>query len=101
MLNWIDQAKSTPFFSVYMPIAGHHPYETPQAGPFAEKEEIDRYRNALHYTDEAVGELISGIKSRGLMDQTLLVIFGDHGEAFGQDDGNFGHTHSIWEENVG
>jgi arylsulfatase A-like enzyme len=27
-------------------------------------------------------------------------VFGDHGEAFGQHDGNFGHTFQIYEENV-
>jgi arylsulfatase A-like enzyme len=28
------------------------------------------------------------------------MVFGDHGEAFGQHGGNFGHTLAIWEENV-
>jgi len=28
------------------------------------------------------------------------VIFGDHGEAFGQHDGNYGHTFQIFDENV-
>jgi hypothetical protein len=100
ILAWIDQGKSRSFFAVYMPIAGHHPYDTPTAGPFAERDEIDRYRNALRYADESVAQLIAGLKSRGLLDQTVLILFGDHGEAFGQHDGNFGHTNFIWEENV-
>jgi arylsulfatase A-like enzyme len=102
VLRWIDEdgAQRRPFFAVYMPIAGHHPYETPTAGPFAEKEEVDRYRNALHYADSAVKELVSGLESRGLLEETVLVLFGDHGEAFAQHDGNFGHTNFIFEENV-
>lgn len=100
VLTWIDHEKNRPFLAVYMPIAGHHPYETPTAGPFGETNEIDRYRNALHYADSAVAELLAGLRSRGLSDDTLLIIFGDHGEAFAQHDGNFGHTNFIYEENL-
>ena len=61
---------------------------------------MDRYRNALHYADESLGELIDGLRSRRLYERTLFVITGDHGEAFGQHDGNFGHTLFLYEENV-
>src|SRR4029079_19293308 len=37
---------------------------------------------------------------RRLLDHTLFVIFGDHGEAFGEHPGNFAHTLFIHEENV-
>jgi phosphoglycerol transferase MdoB-like AlkP superfamily enzyme len=101
VLQWIDNGpKNQPFLAVYMPIAGHHPYETTTAGPFPEKEEIDRYRSALHEGDQALAQLITGLKSRNLFDQTILIFFGDHGEAFGQHDGNFGHTNFVYEENV-
>jgi hypothetical protein len=101
-LNWIDQdeSKSKPFLAIYMPIAGHHPYETPSPGPFPEQSESDRYRNALHYADQSVAELIEGLRARGLERGTVLIIFGDHGEAFGQHDGNFGHTNFIYQENL-
>ena len=83
-----------------MPIAGHHPYLTPKRGPFPEEEDIDRYRNALHYSDEALGQLLEGLRKRDLERKTLFVITGDHGEAFGQHPGNFGHTLFLYEENV-
>jgi len=97
-LNWIDQDKTKPFFAVYMPIAGHHPYDTPTSGPYPENDEINRYRNALHYADASVAELITGLRARER--GTFLLIFGDHGEAFGQHNGNFGHTNFIYEENL-
>jgi arylsulfatase A-like enzyme len=40
------------------------------------------------------------LRQRGLLEKTLLVIFGDHGEAFGQHPGNYGHTLFIHDENV-
>ncbi|HEV8291288.1 MAG TPA: sulfatase, partial [Tepidisphaeraceae bacterium] len=99
-LNWIDQDRSKPFFAVYMPIAGHHPYDTPTTGPYPDNDEINRYRNALHYADQSVAELLNGLRARSLERGTFLLILGDHGEAFGQHDGNFGHTNFIYQENV-
>jgi len=37
---------------------------------------------------------------RGLDTNTLFVIYGDHGEAFGQHQGNYGHTLFLYEENI-
>jgi arylsulfatase A-like enzyme len=84
----------------YLPIAGHHPYESPERGPFDDRDEFGRYRNALHYADLALGDLRHGLESRGLDTSTLWVVYGDHGEAFGQHDGNFGHTFHVYDENV-
>jgi hypothetical protein len=101
ILGWIDDLPAGQRFLVsYLPIAGHHPYATPGPGPFLGPEDIDRYRNALHYADQALGQLLEGLRSRGLDRQTLFVILGDHGEAFGQHEGNYGHTLFLYEENV-
>jgi arylsulfatase A-like enzyme len=101
ILRWVDtQSPDDRFFVTYLPIAGHHPYDTPQPGPFPEHTDVDRYRNALHYGDAAIGALIRGLRARGLQNRTLWVIYGDHGEAFGEHDGNYGHTFQIFDENV-
>jgi arylsulfatase A-like enzyme len=44
--------------------------------------------------------LRAGLRSRGLDNNTLWVIYGDHGEAFGQHEGNYAHTFFVYEENV-
>src|SRR5262249_8290243 len=101
ILKWIDGGpRDQPFLVSYLPIAGHHPYESPEAGPFPTDQEIGCYRNALHYADAALGQLLDGLRQRHLYERTLFVIFGDHGEAFGQHPGNYGHTLFIHEENV-
>ncbi len=101
IFRWIDDVPTGQRFMVsYLPIAGHHPYTTPVRGPFPEQDDVDRYRNALHYADSALGQLLEGLRKRGLDGETLFVILGDHGEAFGQHDGNFGHTLFLYEENV-
>jgi hypothetical protein len=101
MLSWIDALPpGQRFFLTYLPIAGHHPYETPERGPFPETTELGRYRNSIHYGDQSVGTLIEGLQARGLDHNTIWIILGDHGEAFGQHEGNYGHTFFLYEENV-
>jgi hypothetical protein len=101
MLSWVDSVPAGKrFFLTYIPVAGHHPYATPDTGPFPNTSEISNYRNALHYGDAALGEFLEGLRSRKLDGQTLFIIFGDHGEAFGQHDGNYGHSFFIYDENV-
>lgn len=100
-LSWIDSLGGDKrFFLTYLPIAGHHPYDTPGQGPFPDRTDSDRYLNALHYADSALGTLLDGFRVRGLYDRTLFVIFGDHGEAFGQHSGNYGHSLFLYDENV-
>ena len=101
MLAWIDTLpRGQRFFLTYLPIAGHHPYATPGPGPFHGPAEIDQYRNALHYGDVSLGALIEGLRARGLAENTIWVIYGDHGEAFNQHQGNYGHTFFLYEENI-
>src|SRR5256885_5007479 len=101
ILRWIDRLPADqPFFVTYLPIAGHHPYDTPEPGPFPEQDELGRYRNALHFGDAALGALVEGLEARGRQQNTLWIVFGDHGEAFGEHEGNFGHTFQLYDENV-
>jgi hypothetical protein len=101
MLGWIDSIPRTrPFFAAYLPVAGHHPYASAEPGPFPDSTETGRYRNALHEGDRALEVLVDGLRARGLDRSTLVVVLADHGEAFGQHEGNYGHTFALYEENV-
>ncbi len=101
MLEWIDSLKEgEPFFLMYLPVAGHHPYAAPGPGPFDSAGDFGRYLNSLHYGDAALGEFVRGLRARQLDDRTLIVVQGDHGEAFGQHPDNFAHSLFIYDENV-
>lgn len=101
VLKFID-AGPEPFMALYMPVAGHHPYQSPGEGtrPFTARTEAEHHRNDLFKGDEALGELIAGVEARGLMDRTVWLVMGDHGEAFFEHPGNFAHTLYVYEENV-
>lgn len=101
VLEFVD-AGAEPFMALYMPIAGHHPYKSPGKGtrPFAARTEAEHHRNDIFKGDEALGELVAGIAARGLMDRTVWLVMGDHGEAFFEHPGNFAHSLFVYEENV-
>lgn len=101
MLAWIDALpRGQRFFLTYLPIAGHHPYATPEPGPFDGSVEINQYRNAVRYGDVSLGAFVEGLRVRGVEQNTLWIVYGDHGEAFHQHEGNYGHTFFLYEENV-
>jgi lipoteichoic acid synthase len=101
ILAWIDSLpKEQPFFVTYLPVAGHHPYATAEPGPFRNNNEFGNYLNALHDGDKSLGTLIQGLENRQLAQNTLFVLFGDHGEAFQQHEGNVGHSMFVYDENV-
>ena len=101
VLQWIDTVdRRTPFFVTYLPVSGHNPYVATVPGPFRSDSDFWRYMNTLHESDAAFGALVDGLRQRRLLENTLFVVFGDHGEAFGEHPGNFAHSLFIHEENV-
>ena len=89
------------FFLTYVPIFPHHPYVIPPDEPrrFGD-DDFGRYRDGLAYTDRIVGELIQTLEDNGQLDNTLVMVIGDHGEPFNQHMGNRMHSNAIYEENV-
>ena len=73
MLAWIDTLpRDRPFFLTYLPIAGHHPYESPERSVFTEDEEFGRYLNALRYGDAVARGARQGLARQGSRRQHAL-----------------------------
>ncbi len=102
-IEWIDeQARDGhPFFLSLNFQSSHFPYELDPdtERPFqpctfdfsvsfidypVEKTDIVRnaYFNALHYCDRQLGRLVSALRELGRLDDTILVVYGENGEAF-------------------
>jgi choline-sulfatase len=54
----------------------------------------DIYDNSIRWTDRVLGSLIRDLDVRGLRDKTVIVVAGDHGEAFGEH-GREGHARDV------
>ena len=46
--------------------------------PYMEDTTLGNYFKSAHYADNAIGEFISGLDKQGLLDDTVIVIYGDH-----------------------
>jgi len=57
----------------------------------------DIYDNSIRHTDEIIGQLLTHLVERGLLEKTLVVLASDHGEAFGER-GIEGHAREVFRE---
>jgi len=101
-LAWSTDAPG-PFLAVYNTLVSHHDYTVPRgfrtrAWPGAVRGR-GRYLNAVRYVDDFVDRLVDAHRAAGLLDRTVFVFIGDHGEAFGEHGRNL-HDLVLWEEGV-
>lgn len=103
-LAWLDGRPDPdrPSLAVYIPLFPHYEYFLPPGvpRPFGDKALLDRYRNGVRYTDELFGRVVDEYARRGLLEDTLFVFLGDHGEAFEEHPRNKLHAGFLYEENV-
>lgn len=101
--NWLEKnGTKGPFLAMYDTITPHHEYLAPTRygrKDFAEDKVLNRYQNSVRYVDFFVKNLIDQYKSMGLYEDTVFVILGDHGEAFGEH-GVKGHDGVPYEEGL-
>jgi len=57
------------------------------------------YDAEIRFTDDVLGRILDGLRGRGLMENTLVVITADHGEEF-LEHGGKGHQHTLYDEVV-
>jgi arylsulfatase A-like enzyme len=60
----------------------------------------DCYDDCIAFLDEQLGRLIDQLRSRGLLDDTVVIIASDHGEAFG-DHKRYGHSSDLHLDEIG
>jgi arylsulfatase A-like enzyme len=60
----------------------------------------DCYDDCIAFLDEQLGRLLDQLRRQGLLDNTVVIITSDHGEAFG-DHGHFGHGPGLYLEEIG
>ena len=102
LITWFDEQRGAgrQTLSMLWTNQTHYPYFTDgQNQPFGpEKHLFNQYLNALHAGDQAFGALMSHLEAKKLLEETLIVVVGDHGEAFMRHN-QLSHGNKIYEEN--
>lgn len=108
MIQLIEKDPARPFFVMAWSQQTHHPYE-PTPGvpliefarePLTDAYDLNRYLNVLHETDRHLERLFQTIRRAGLEQDTLIVVTGDHGQAFGDPHDSYMQGRTIYEEDV-
>lgn len=118
----LERDDSDPFFAFLWTIDPHDPYQPPEGfdtfvepnydGPIDGRRKslrrastpgefqrlVDLYDSEITYVDYAFQKLVELLDQYGVMGETLIIFAGDHGEAFGDHDGNVGHSNIPYEE---
>ena len=81
----IEKIKSLkqPYYSFMITLSSHFPYDdTKNYGSFNvgeyENTMLGNYLEAIHYTDAQLGAFLDKMESQGLLDNTVVVLYGDH-----------------------
>lgn len=109
MLDFIDRRDERRPFMTYMFFESTHanytfPPESVIAEPYVDDlnylttdfaANIDkiknRYINAAHHVDQQIGRVIEHLREKNLLDDTIVVVLGDHGEEF-MERSRWGHS---------
>lgn len=109
ILKFIDSRDQSRPFMTYMFFEGTHanytfPPESVIARPYLEDFNYlsadfaqqmvpikNRYINAAHHVDQQIGRIIAHLRARKLLDDTIVIVLGDHGEEFMERD-RWGHA---------
>jgi arylsulfatase A-like enzyme len=113
VLRFIDQKRdaSKPFYIFSWNQGTHHPYYLPPNIPRTDflkgdrsygdiPEDLNKYLNSLAEFDRQLGRLFDALRERGLDRDTVVIVTGDHGQAFGAPHKGYYHSGNVYQEDV-
>lgn len=106
IMKKVKEEQKVPFYSLLIMLSNHTPFsdlELMDEYPTTIDVEVDNqkitrdylngtklgnYLRSVHYADQAIGEFINKLDKEGLLENTVLVIYGDHDARLDYDDFN-------------
>ena len=81
-IDWLGPNAGSRFFSWVHFFDPHMPHDPPS--PYKEEFSGDLYDGEVAFMDHELGRVIDALRAKGLLERTLVVVAGDHGEALGE-----------------
>jgi len=121
VVEWLETEADTDFFAFCWSIEPHMPYDPPEGyrdytdpeydGPVdgqrdtlpdvesdADLEQLKAlYDGGIRYNDDELGRIVDALEAQGVYDETMIVVLGDHGDAFNEHD-RLTHGHLPYDE---
>lgn len=77
------KAQQKPFMAFLISSSGHHPFKIPEQYRTLKLGELEGtqlgdYLHAVHYFDQAFGAFLDELRETGLLDESIIVMYGDH-----------------------
>jgi arylsulfatase A-like enzyme/tetratricopeptide (TPR) repeat protein len=95
--RWLEANGKDRFFGWVHYYDPHLPYDPPS--PYKEEFEGHPYDGEIAYMDQLVGAVLERLKEKGILERTIVVVAGDHGEGLG-DKVETGHGIFLYEETL-
>lgn len=124
-LRWIERHHQEPFFMFVFYFDPHYDYippppfdtmfdpnydgsvdgrgivEEPRRSNRPPQRDLDHiialYDGEIRYTDTCISKLLDAFDKFGILDESFVIIFGDHGDEF-YEHGRTGHAHTLYNE---
>jgi len=96
-VRWLEQNGASRFFAWLHFYDPHTPYEPPE--PYKTMYRDRPYVGEIAFTDAQVGRVISYLDSHDLLNRTVVVVMGDHGESLNEH-GEATHGFFVYESTV-
>ncbi len=93
-LRWVDAVDGSPYFLWVHLYDAHVPYDPPE--PYASIYGHNPYMGEIAFADSQIGRLLDALDVRQLMERTIVIVAGDHGESLG-DHGEQDHGVFVYE----
>src|ERR1700681_305274 len=81
-LDWLGKNSRKKFFLWMHLYDPHFPYHPPE--PYSRDYAAQPYDGEIAFADEQVGRLLRFLKEKGIYQNTVIVLCGDHGESLGE-----------------
>jgi arylsulfatase A-like enzyme/tetratricopeptide (TPR) repeat protein len=95
--RWLENNGKSRFFGWVHYFDPHLPYDPPS--PYKEEFKGNPYDGEIAYMDRYVGAVLERLKELGILERTIIVVAGDHGEGLG-DKVETGHGIFLYEETL-
>ncbi len=82
--SWLDGHRSQRFLAWIHFFDPHTPYTPP--APFKSRYAERPYDGEIAYVDSVIGQMLQYLETNGLLENTIVLVLGDHGEGLGEHD---------------